>query len=185
MSTHTETPHLSDFTDLPRRTLLEQYAAWAQHVPKRLLDLDDEQLDTAFRAESGLGRWPVRVLIGHLADCEIVYTFRMRRTASELNPVLANFDPDTFADAGLYGDANGGADKPVAGFVALIHTLRAWTTEWLSTLDDETWSRRALHPNDGDVDLHHIVAKAVWHVAHHGVYLDRKLNRLLGPETDA
>lgn len=178
----TATTPLASYLALPRETLLTRYAAWPDHVPTRLLELDDEQLDTAFVETSGLGRWPTRVLMGHLADCEIMYTFRMRKAVAEENPLLINIDPDAWVDSGMYGNENGGADKPVAGFVAVIHTMRTWTAEWLNTLKPDQWNRMALHPNDGPVSVENILAKAVWHIEHHSVYLQRKLDRLLGPE---
>jgi len=146
----------------------------------RRLGTHDEQLDAAFVESAGVGRWPCRVLVGHLADCELAYTHRMRRIVSEDNPLIGAFDPDAFVDAGLYGSESGGADKPVAGFVAIIHATRAWTGEWLKTLDDAAWSSNGLHPEDGPVSLKDVLAKAVWHIEHHGFYLRLKLDRLLG-----
>jgi len=173
---------LSSYLDLPRETLLNRYAGWADCVPTRILKLSDEQLDTAFVESAGIGRWPVRVLVGHLADCELVYSHRMRRVASEDNPTIVGFDPDAFVDAGLYGSDQGGADKPIGGFVAVIHTVRVWTVEWLNTLDEEAFARTGLHSEDGPVSIESLLAKAVWHTEHHAVYLNRKIDHMLGPE---
>ena len=179
MNTDTNQP-AGALRTLPTDQLLDAYKAWQDHIPRRLLDLDDEQLDTAFTESSGLGRWPARVLVGHLADCEIVYTHRFRRIVAEDNPILSTFDPDAMVDAGLYGNDKGGADKPVAAFVAVIHTTRTWTAEWLSTLDESAWDRSSLHPDTGPVSLKDALAHAVWHIEHHAQFLNRKLDRLLG-----
>ncbi len=177
----TPTP-LSHYLELPRETLLNRYSGWAAHVPTRVLELEDEYLDTAFVESAGLGRWPARVLIGHLADCELVYTHRMRRVASEDNPTINGFDTDAMIDAGLYGNQSGGTDKPIGAYIAVIHTLRTWTAEWLSTLDDQAFERKGLHQEDGPVSIEGLLAKAVWHIEHHAVFLNRKVDHLLGPE---
>ena len=45
----------------------------------------------------GPGKWSVRYVLHHLADCETVYFERIRRTLSEPRPVLWVIDPDAWA----------------------------------------------------------------------------------------
>lgn len=161
--------------------LIERYSQGSNRFERRTLELTDAQQDTAFRPDAGVGRWSCRILIGHVADAELVYAHRMRRAVGEENPVLALWDENAFIDSGLYAGQKGGADRPIAGSVALIHTVRLWTADWLRTLDDGQWRRQALHPENGPQSVRDMLVTAVWHLEHHAWYLSRKLERLLGP----
>ncbi len=177
-------PRVEEFSALLTPDLIDRYAAGTDRLERRALDLTDSQADTFFRAEAGVGRWSCRVLAGHLADAEIVQAHRMRRTAAEECPVFSVWDENAFIDAHLYGGERGGAEHPIAGFVAVIHTTRLWTSRWLQTLNTETWMRRALHPEKGEMTLHSLLAITTWHLEHHAWFLSRKLERLLGPSSD-
>jgi hypothetical protein len=157
--------------------LIVRYLRGVENFDPRVFDLTDEQTDTAFLPEAGVGRWPVRVLMGHLADAEMVYTYRMRRTIAEDAPVLALWDEMAFVDGGLYGPE---LRPPVAGFVAAIHTMRRWTAELLMSLTPEQWERKAMHPERGEMTVRDMVEVAVSHLEHHNAFLQKKLDKMLG-----
>jgi hypothetical protein len=176
--------------------LLARYRRGVENFSPRIFDLTDDQLDMAFlpdvAEQHGTGRWPARVLLGHLADAELVCTHRIRRVACEESPLLEYWDEDAFIDAGIYAgigapppdgraaSLNTAAPDP-AGFVATIHTLRQWTAQWLGALNDSAWERRGMHAHDGPMTLKDLVAFAAWHLEHHSRFLSAKLDRLLGP----
>ncbi len=180
----TAQPRVDDLAALSADDLIRRYAGGAENLERRVLDLTDSQADTFFRQDAGVGRWSCRALVGHLADAEIVQAHRLRRTVAEEHPVFSIWDENAFVDAQLYCGERGGADRPIAGFVAVIHTMRLWTGEWLRTLGPEAWIRRALHPERGEVTVRTILALTTWHLEHHAWYLSRKLERVLGPATD-
>jgi hypothetical protein len=161
--------------------LIDRYAHGCDRFERRTLQLTDSQQDTAFRPEVGIGRWSCRILLGHIADAELVYTHRMRRAVAEESPVLAVWDENAFIDSGLYASATGGSNRPIAGSVALIHTVRLWTADWLRSLQPAGFERRALHPEAGPLTVHAILVTATWHLEHHAWFLSRKLEHLLGP----
>lgn len=163
------------FQPLSTTGLIDRYAAGTQLIERRLLDLDDEQADTYFRPEAGVGQWSCRALVGHLADAEVVLVHRMRRTLAEDQPLLTIWDEDAFIDAQLYTARAG----RIAGFIATIHTLRLWTSEWLRSLDPPSWERVALHPEAGEQSLRDQLVKTTWHFEHHIWFLRRKLQLLL------
>src|SRR5438270_13514028 len=43
------------------------------------------------------GKWSVREILCHLADCEIVFAFRLRQTVAEDNHIIQPFDQDKWA----------------------------------------------------------------------------------------
>lgn len=173
-------PKVTEFHALETREIVDRYAAGSHKFERRLLDLTDAQLDTYFRPEAGVGRWSCRVLVGHVADAEMVFTHRMRRAVAEEKPVVAVWDENAFVDGQLYAGDQGGADRPVAGSVALIHTLRLWTTDWLRSLDPRDFEAKLLHPERGEQSVRLILDYATWHLEHHAWYLSRKIEKLLG-----
>ncbi len=177
---------------LDTHALIARYRRGIENFDRRIFFLDEEQLDIAFLPDSGVGRWPVRVLVGHLADADIASVHRMRRAVAEDHPVLAVWDEDAFVDAGVYGKASAAARAgeggsvepstafPLAGFVAVIHTLRRWMSEWLLTLTPEQWERAAMHPQKGELTVRRMVAGDVWHMEHHAWFLNAKVEKMLG-----
>jgi hypothetical protein len=174
---HAGDPIYEEISRLDALELAARYGRGVENFDRRIFELSDDQLDLAFLPEAGVGRWPVRVLLGHLADAELLYVHRMRRTVGEDGPVLALWDENAAIDAGLYT----GGRYPIGAFVAVIHTLRRWTAEWLATLTQEQWARRALHPERGEMTVRLMAVYATWHLEHHARYLDLKVTRFLGP----
>lgn len=180
---------LKQVVALSHAELVMRYSMGVAQLDSRLLRLNDAALDTAFLAGSevvmpdgtrgALGTWPVRVLLGHLADAELAFVHRMRRIVAEDRPMLCAWDENAFIDAGLYA----GPSHPVGGFIAAVHTLRRWTAEWLRTLSDEQWARIGLHPERGEQSVRTVANYATWHLEHHNVFLARKVERLAGEAT--
>lgn len=175
-------PAIEQFASMPTADLIERFATGSTRFERRLLELDDGQLDTFFRPEAGIGRWSCRVLVGHIADADLVFVHRMRRTVAEERPLLALWDENAFIDGQLYQPEGGAKHLPIAGFVAVIHTLRLWGADWLRTLDDKAFEAKALHPERGEISVRVILNYATWHLEHHAWYLSKKLEKLLGPK---
>ncbi len=177
-------PQLEQFVQMSNCELLAHYRRGVENFDRRMFDLSQDQLDTAFLPEAGVGRWPVRVLLGHLADAELAFVHRIRRTAAEDRPLHSAWDEEAFIDSGLYGAQaeNGkhtGPHHPIAGYVAVIHTLRRWHADWLETLTPKQWERQSLHPVRGEQTLRVICNYATWHLEHHAWFLRAKLDRML------
>lgn len=170
---------------LPTAALLTRFRKGVENLDRRMFWLKDAQLDSAFLPTAGVGRWPVRVLLGHLADAEMSFAHRMRRTVAEDHPVLAVWDENAFIDAGLYtagAPTPIGAGGSVAGFVAVIHTLRQFTAQWLANLSEDQFTRRAMHPERGEITVRDMLVYATWHLEHHARFLRAKLDKMLGPD---
>lgn len=182
--TESAPPQVALFNALATTEAVARYRVGVQRLSRALLELDDEALDTFFRPESGSGRWSCRALVGHLADAEIVFAHRLRRTAAEDNPVVPGWDADAMIDARLYADPDRNIRMPVAGFIAVIHTTRLWVAEWLATLPEAAWSRRVLHQVRGEFTLRTMLDLATWHLEHHVWYLNRKLHALGVPAAE-
>lgn len=159
---------------------------------RRVFDLNERQIDQAFLPDAGVGRWPVRVLVGHIADADLAAIHRMRRVVAEDHPVFSEWDENAFIDANIYGNVHEGyAADPEAdharvmnalgGFMATVHTLRQWTGQWLLTLSPEQLARTGMHPTLGPLSVRDILNYYTWHLEHHCGFLTRKLDLMLGP----
>jgi len=177
---------------LPTIGLVTRYRRGIESLDRRVFELTEQQIDMAFLPDAGVGQWPVRVLLGHLADADLAQVHRMRRAVAEENPVLSVWDENAFTDAGLYGNGektyvpDAEADharvmNALGGFMAIIHTLRQWSGQWLLSLTEAQWSRQVLHPERGPLTLRRMVAMMTWHLEHHAAFLTKKLDRVLGP----
>lgn len=194
VSAMTPTPPVTEFLEMPTAELIIRYRRGVECFDRRLFDLTEKQIDTGFLPEADVGRWPIRVLIGHLVDADLVFSHRMRRAVGEDNPMVSVWDENAFIDNDVYGlrRAQRGPDSAeaahrrvmsvVAGGVALIHTLRQWTGDWLMTLAPEQISRRLLHPERGEQTVKTVLSYAAWHLEHHALYVKAKLDKLVGPE---
>lgn len=172
------------FIDMPDLELVHRYRRGLEMLDPRIFELSDSQLDTAFLPDAGVGRWPVRVLLGHLADAELAFVHRLRRAVAEDNPMFAAWDEDAFIDAGLYGGPEGGGAHPIAAYISVIHTLRRWTSTWLLTLMPDQFQRTGMHPQRGPQTVKTVLAYATWHLEHHGEYCNRKVCKMLGKRTE-
>ncbi len=184
LSTQLEVAPVDALTAMDWPDLVRRYAIGVEWFDPRMFHLTEQDLDTPFKPESGAGRLPIRALVIHLADCELVYLHRIRRAVAEETPVLGVFDHDAFFDGPLYGKGtrSGVASAPpVAGSVAVIHTLRRWAIDWLFDLDEATQNRAAMHPERGSMTVRDMLAIATWHLEYHTKFLNAKIEHLLGP----
>ncbi len=148
----------------------------------RVAELDNEQVSQAWLEDAGVGTWPIRILIGHLADAEMVIAHRIRRIIAEDNPTLNLWDEHAFIDGGIYGCTEGSnLLPPMGGDLAMIHTARSWLVALLMQLDETQWNRQGIHPTNGPVSVREIANHLCWHLEHHAWYLNAKVEKLLGP----
>lgn len=173
-------PTRDALASLPISELILRFATGVENLNARVTKLSDADLDTAFRPEANVGRWPCRVLLGHLADAELPFVMRMRRIVAEDHPMLEPWDENAFIDNNMYGSPQTGARYPIGAFIATVHTLRAWTSGWLQTLPPQAFERKGLHAERGEQTLRTILEYDTWHLEHHAWFLNAKVARLTG-----
>jgi hypothetical protein len=182
-------PHREALLGAAPEALLMRFRDGIELLDPRVFEMEEEQLDMAFLEDAGVGKWPIRVVLGHLADSELVQTWRIRRAIVEENPVPATWDEGAFVDSGIYGGETAllGVEAirpPTGAFVAAVYTLRQWTAATLAIAPREAWDRATLHPEFGRLTVREMLAFDTWHLEHHLRFVNAKVERLLGPRPE-
>src|SRR5689334_21154169 len=68
-----------------------------ESTPGKLSDLVQALGPNGIKQSLAPGKWSVREIVSHLADCEITFAFRLRQTVGEQNHVIQPFDQEAWA----------------------------------------------------------------------------------------
>jgi len=110
------------------------------------------------------GKWSARDLLCHLADCEIVFAFRLRQALAEDHHHIQPFDQERWA----HTYASREADAALATFEA----LRNWNIAFLRGLTIDQLEKPVTHPERGVMTLATIVETMGGHDLNHLKQLD-------------
>jgi hypothetical protein len=146
---------VADVTDAPRR-LREQGEAMSA-----LLGPVSEAA-SAFRYAPG--KWSVKEVVGHMADAERVFSYRLLRIARADETPLAGFDEQSYV-------REAGFDRlALEDLTASFQAARAATAALVHGLDTATWQRRGT-ASGLPVSARALLYIILGHVEHHGEVL--------------
>jgi uncharacterized damage-inducible protein DinB len=111
------------------------------------------------------GKWSVREIVSHLADCELVFSFRLRQTLAEDHPIIQPFDQ------GIWGERY--ATYDLGSAMALFTAARIWNIKLLSTTSEPDRHRPTTHPERGTMTLWTIVETMAGHDINHLQQIER------------
>src|SRR6266700_6656706 len=120
---------------------LEVVIATAGRLDKLSQTLGPEGL----KQSTAPGKWSAHEILCHLADCEIVFAFRLRQALAEDHHVIQPFDQDKWA--ATYSDSD--AAMALAAFTA----VRQWNLAFISRLSAADLAKPLNHPERGDMAL--------------------------------
>jgi hypothetical protein len=115
------------------------------------------------------GKWSPRMIVCHLADCEIAFGFRIRQALAEPNHTIQPFDQDLWAKP--YSSAKFSA--PLA--LEMFSVSRRWNTALLDSIGPEEMKRPVTHPERGAMTLQTIVETMAGHDLNHMAQLEKLL----------
>ncbi len=115
------------------------------------------------------GKWSAGEIVAHLADCELVFGFRLRQTLAEDGPTIQPFDQDKWAKTYRGIEPN----EALAGFTA----LRRWNLLMLETALPAAAERTMTHPERGTMTFQTVVETMAGHDLNHL----GQLRRIAGP----
>ena len=112
------------------------------------------------------GKWPARVILCHLADCEVAFAFRFRQALAEPNHVIQPFDQDAWAHP--YSSPSLSAAAAIEAFSA----LRRWNLALLKNVPQASFSKPVIHPERGPMTFKLLVETMAGHDLNHLRQLD-------------
>jgi len=105
------------------------------------------------------GKWSAAEIVCHLADCEIVFAFRLSQTLAEDGPAIQPFDQDKWAAryAGI----------PATEALESFRALRAWNLRMIREALPAAAERKMTHPERGTMTFQAVVETMAGHDLNH------------------
>jgi hypothetical protein len=113
------------------------------------------------------GKWSIKEIVSHLADTELVYGYRYRRTIAEPGASLGEFDQEIWAKELLY------RKQPLDTIKETFSALRKQNLVLLKLVPKGVWSQHASHPEYGTISLREMVAHLATHDRNHLSQIER------------
>ena len=104
-------------------------------------------------------KWNAREILCHLADCEIVFAFRLRQTLAEDHHRIQPFDQEKWA--GTYG----GRDIRIA--LDVFSSVREWNVALVRSASPAQLTKKVTHPERGEETFQTIVETMAGHDLNH------------------
>jgi uncharacterized damage-inducible protein DinB len=139
---------------------LKKHLDAAEKSPKQVAAAVSGLTEKALRYKPGPDKWCILEVLGHLADIEIVYAYRLRQMLADKRPVIAPIDQDDWARNLGY------METPPAQLVALYGLNRHANLRLLQRLQPEDLEKSAFHP---ETKKDFKVAELIERLAMHGV----------------
>jgi uncharacterized damage-inducible protein DinB len=158
-------PYASFLDGRPPREVL---AATAGRLHTLLADLGT---DGAERSPAP-GKWSAREILCHLADCEIVFAFRLRQALAEEYHVIQPFDQDRWAAMYSAVDA--------AAAFAVFTAVRDWNIRLIAAAPPGALNKRLTHPERGEMTFQVVIETMAGHDLNHLGQIQRIASRADG-----
>lgn len=113
------------------------------------------------------GEWSIHEIVVHLADSELVGSWRLRRTIAEPGTSIQAYAEETWARTLNY------KNQDVLAVLQLFSALRAANTLLLRSLSDEVWEYTVVHSDNGAMSLYDIFVTLIRHIDAHIQQIER------------
>ncbi len=153
---------------VPYASLLEgrDVAKVIAETPMRLGLILDGLSTAEIEGRSADGKWSVREIVAHLADCEVVWAWRLRQALAEEHAVIQPFEQDDWAK--VYDTYT--FDVAWSTFKA----MRTWNIALVGALTETDKGKGYTHPERGEERLWTLVEIMAGHDLHHLAGLKKK-----------
>jgi hypothetical protein len=147
---------------------LKKHLDAAEKSPKQIAAAVSGLADKTLRYKPAPDKWCILEILGHLADIEIVYAYRLRQMLADKKPVIAPMDQDDWARNLGY------MERTPAELVALYGLNRHANVQLLRRLKPEDLAKSAYHPElKHDVTVAEYVDNMGTHGANHLAQIER------------
>ena len=148
---------------------LKKHLEAAEKSPKEIAAAVSGLSDKILRYKPSPEQWCVLEILGHLADVEIVYGYRLRQMLADTKPVIAPIDQDAWAGNLKY------MDSPAVELVAFYGLARHHNMRLLRHLKPDDLSKGAFHP---EIQREMTVADLVERMGGHGASHLQQIEKL-------
>lgn len=112
-------------------------------------------------------KWSISEIIAHLADTEIVCSWRMRSVIGENGITIQPFDQDRWASVFKY------QDRDARQSLELFRVLRENNLEMLGEIPREIWENYGMHLERGKESIAHLARMFAGHDTNHVLQVER------------
>jgi hypothetical protein len=111
------------------------------------------------------GKWTTTEILCHLADCELVFAYRLRQALAEPHHVIQPFDQDVWASG--YGAMDG------AEALAVFTAMRRWNLALFDRMTTADFDKRLTHPERGEMTVRTVLETMAGHDLNHIGQIER------------
>jgi hypothetical protein len=120
------------------------------------------------------GKWSIAEIIAHLADVEIVASWRMRSVIGENGITIQPFDQDAWASAFQY------QKRDARRSLEMFRVLRENNLAMLKEIPREVWENYGMHLERGKESVAHLARMFAGHDTNHVLQVERIVKQLKG-----
>ena len=145
---------------LGSRDPLKVVATTARHLEQLSVALGPARIEES----PAPGKWSPLEILCHLADCELVFAYRIRQALAEDHHVIQPFDQDLFARN------YAGYDAQAA--MMTFSCVRQWNLMLLRSVLPEVMAKPILHPERGEMPFRELIETIAGHDLNHLAQLE-------------
>jgi DinB superfamily len=127
-------------------------------TPRKLTDFV-QTLGSGVNQSPAPGKWSAREIISHLADCEVVFAFRLRQAIAETHHVIQPFDQEAWARSYAAYTATEALET--------FAVVRRWNLNFIRHLPREGFAKKLTHPERGEMNFQVVVETMGGHDLNH------------------
>jgi hypothetical protein len=117
-------------------------------------------------------KWSIAEILAHLADTEIVASWRLRSVIGANGTTIQPFDQDAWASAFRYNQ------RDAKQSLAVFQVLRANNLAMLKALPKESWDNYGMHLERGKETIAHLARMFAGHDTNHVLQVERIVAQL-------
>jgi hypothetical protein len=138
----------------------------------RLHKLSQGLTPKQLRWQPELGKWSIAEILAHLADVEIVASWRLRSIIGSDGITIQPFDQDVWASVFQY------SKRDPKQSLEIFRLLRENNLAMLKVLPPEAWERHGMHLERGKETIAHLARMFAGHDTNHVLQVERIVVRL-------
>ena len=105
------------------------------------------------------GKWSPLEILCHLADCEVVFAYRIRQALAQEHHLIQPFDQD------IWARNYSGYDAPAA--MMTFSCVRKWNLMLLRGLPEDAMTKQITHPERGEMNFRELIETIAGHDLNH------------------